>query len=60
MNPVRAEIVGNSENPRVGHAAPADVIGRFQHHIAAAGGRKPARGGDPRRAGADNHDIDHR
>ena len=57
VDPVRAEIVGNVERAGVGHAAAADVVGGFDQHEVSAGGGEPACGGNPRRSGADDHDI---
>ncbi len=57
MNPVGAAVVWHAERARIGNAAAADVVGGFDQHELSAGGRDPARGGDPGSAGADDHDI---
>ncbi len=58
MDPVRAAVKGYAEAGRVGDAAAADMIGRFDQGVTAAGGREPARGGDPGRTGPDDNDVD--
>ena len=58
IDPMRAAIERHAEALHIGDAAAADMIGRFDHHIAPAGGGKPARGGDAGGAGADDDDIE--
>ncbi len=58
VDPMRAAIERHAEAFHIGDATAADVIGRFDHHIAPAGGGEPARRGDPGGAGADDDDLE--
>ena len=58
MNPVGAAIEWHAESPRIGDAAPADMVGGLEHDEALLGGGDAARGRDAGGAGADNHHID--
>ncbi len=58
IDPMRAAIERHAEALRVGDAAAADMIGRFEQHVTPAGGGDLSRRGDAGRAGADDDDID--
>ncbi len=57
MDPVRPAVIGHAERRRVGEAAAADAVGRFQHDEPRLGGGDAARGGDAGGAGADDDDF---
>ena len=57
MDPVGAAIIGHAESARIGDAAAADVVGRFDHHDLPLGGRDPPRRGDAGGARADDDDV---
>jgi hypothetical protein len=53
-----AAIERHAEALHIGDATAADMIGRFDHHIAPSGGCETARRGNPGGAGADDDDIE--
>src|SRR5262249_54954974 len=58
VDPVGAAIVGHAEQPGVGDAAPAGLLGRLEQGVAFARRAKPPRGGDAGGAGPDDDGID--
>ncbi len=58
VDPMRAAIERHAEAFHIGDATAADVIGRFDHHIAPPGGGKTARRGDPGGASPDDDDLE--
>lgn len=58
VKPMSATIDRHAKGLRIGDAASADVVGRFQQHDAALGSEDMTGRGDAGDAGADHHDID--
>jgi hypothetical protein len=58
MNPVRAAVIGHTEDLGIGHAASADAISGLDNHKASLGGSDTTPGGDAR-SPCTNHDDVH-
>ena len=57
MNPVRAAVIGHTEDLGIGDAAPADAIRSLDNHIAPLGRSDTTPGGDARRPCANHDDV---